>query len=197
MGDANPQYPGDRILCEGKFLRYVVACMRNCPYPDHCREFWAYFRAQGVQPREWLRLHGLPEDLMKRIVFDCDRCGKKDIGTPFSLFRTSGEAEGTRLSPEEFRPSFEALGPQGCSQAFLEALLAALKDQCGYEHYCEACFRKVGSLATALVNRPAPKAPARTSRQPAVVEALAASRTRRDPPAPAEDPRPAGRKRSV
>ncbi|MBP7125385.1 hypothetical protein KBD49_03355 [Myxococcota bacterium] len=132
---------------------------------------------------------------MKRIVFDCDRCGKKDIGAPFSLFRTSGEAEGSRMSPEEFQPVFEALGPQGCSQAFLESVLAALKDQCGYEHYCEGCFRKIGSLATALVNRPAPKAPARMSRQPAVVEALSASRTRKEPPPRTEEPRPAGRKR--
>jgi len=197
MGDDSTRYPTDRILCEGKFLRYVVACMRNCPYPDQCREFWAFFREQGVQPREWLRLHGLPEDLMKRIVFDCDRCGKKDIGVPFSLFRTSGEGEGNRLSPEEFQPSFEALGPLGCPQAFLEAVLAALKDQCGYEHFCEGCFRKVGSLAAALVNRPAPKAPARTSRQPAVAEVLAVPRARKEVAPRTEQARPAGRKRST
>lgn len=196
MDEGPRPLPGDKILCEGKFQRYVVACMRNCPYgSDKCREFWGFFRTRGQTPQQYLRLHGIEEDLMKRIVFDCDRCGKRDIGEPFTLFRTSGEQEGERIPSEEFAPLFAKAGPQACSQGFLEVILAALKAEHAYEHYCDACFRKVATLATAIVNKPVAKVPAAAAKASPVARALASDRpvpvVKAPPPPPPPPPPPA------
>lgn len=177
MGEGPPGLPADKILCEGKFQRYVVACMRNCPQPGHCREFWAFFRERGESPQQYLRQHGIEEDYMKRIVFDCDRCGKRDIGEPWTLWHQSGESEGQRLPPETIAAAFGKVGPLGCSQAFVEIILDALKTEHAWEHYCDACFRKVATLAGTIVGKPIVKAkPASASAASPVAKALAPAR---------------------
>ena len=196
MDEGPRSIPGDKILCEGRFQRYVVACMRNCPYGnDKCREFWAFFRSRGVSPQQYLRQHGIEEDLMKRIVFDCDRCGKRDIGEPYTLFRTSGEQEGERIPSEEFAPVFAKAGPQACSMGFVETILDALKAEHAFEHYCDACFKKIAGLASQIVGKPLPKVPATASKQSTVARALTTDRPAPvvkapPPPEPTPAPRP-------
>ena len=178
MGEGPQGLPADKILCEGKFQRYVVACMRNCPQPEHCREFWAFFRERGETPQQYLRKNGIEEDYMKRTVFDCDRCGKRDIGEPWTLWYHSGEAEGQHLPVETVAATFAKAGPVGGNQAFVEVILEALKTEHSYEHYCDACFKKVVSLAGAIVGKPVAKAskPAVASAVSPVAKALASSR---------------------
>jgi hypothetical protein len=178
MSEGAPGRPADKILCEGKFQRYVLACMRNCPQPEHCREFWAFFRERGETPQQYLRRHGIEEDYMKRIVFDCDRCGKRDIGEPWTLWHHSGESEGQRLPSETVDATFAKAGPLGSSQQFVEVILEALKAEHSFEHYCDACFKKVVSLAGAIVGKPPAKVqkPAVASAVSPVARALAPAR---------------------
>lgn len=174
MDDGHDSYPSDKILCEGRFTRYVVACMRNCPYPNRCREFWAFFEERGITPVEYSNRNGIGESVMKRIVFDCDRCGKKDIGEPISAFHTGGEEEGQRLPAAEFVALVERFGPLHCSEDFLAGVLGLLKDELAWEHYCEPCFRKVVAGAGTIVGRTGRKAPATASAQTPLAQALAA-----------------------
>ncbi len=179
MGEDTPGRPADKILCEGKFQRYVVACMRNCPQPEHCREFWAFFRARGESPQQYLHRHGIEEDFMKRIVFDCDRCGKRDIGEPWTLWHHSGESEGQRLPPEKIAATLAKTEPLACSHGFVEVVLEALKTEHAFEHYCEACFKKVASLAGAITGKPLPKVapkPATASAASPVARVMGTSR---------------------
>lgn len=154
MDEAQQPLPADKIVCQGRYLRYVVACMQNCPSRNHCREFWAFFRERGISPAEYFNRDGIGEAIMKRIVFDCDRCGKKDIGEPWTIYRTSGPDEGKRIAPEEVRDVFARAGSLGCSDAFLGSILDLLHADQGWEHYCDPCFRKVASLAGAIVGKP-------------------------------------------
>ena len=178
MGEGPSGLPADKILCEGKFQRYIVACMRNCPQPEHCREFWAFFRERGETPQQYLRRCGIEEDYMKRTVFDCDRCGKRDIGDPWTLWHHSGEAEGDRLPAETVAATFAKAGPFGGGQAFVEVIFEALKAEHAYLHYCDACFKKVVSLAGAIVGKPIAKVhkPAAASAVSPVAKALASTR---------------------
>ena len=147
--------PSDRILCQGRFYRYLVACLHNCTQGFQCREFWQFFRDRNVTPMEWASRHGLGRDIMKRIVFDCDRCGKKEIGEPWSVFRTSGDCEGERIPPDETKALIAKAGPIGCSDAFVGGVLDLLHAEHGWDHFCEPCFRKVAGLAGAIVGKPA------------------------------------------
>jgi hypothetical protein len=178
--------PVDKILCQGRYQRYVVACMHNCPETHHCREFWAFFRERGITPVQFTNRNGIGEKVMKRIVFDCDRCGKKDIGEPWSVYRTSEPDEGRRLTAEEFHQVAAAAGPLGCPESFLASILDLLHTEHDWEHYCEPCFKKVASLAGAIVGRPvAAKPVAASSAMTAVGKALAA-----EPRPPARAPAP-------
>lgn len=146
-----PPVPTEKILCGGKFYRLVVACCRNCTEPQFCREFWDFFQKNGTNPQEYLRKFGIKEDVMKRIVFDCDRCGKKDIGEPVSVFFTDGEHDGERMTHEEFAASIERLGKLPVSKEYLGDVLALLHTHEGWEHYCTPCFRKVAQAAVGML----------------------------------------------
>lgn len=143
--------PTDRILCGGKFFRLVAACCRNCTEPQFCREFWDFFQKNGTTPQEYLRKFGIEEDGMKRIVFDCDRCGKKDIGEPVTIFHTEGEHDGERMTTEEFTAAIERLGKIPCSKDYLGDILDVLHTHESWEHYCTACFRKVVQSALGML----------------------------------------------
>lgn len=167
MDDGARPRPTDKILCDGRFVRYVVACMHNCPHGGRCPEFWEFFRSRGIRPVDYYNENGIGEAVMKRVVFDCDRCGKKDIGEPWSGLRTAGEGEGTPLPPDEFREVARRAGPLSCGEPFLAGVLDLLRRDHGWEHYCEPCFRKVAALSGAIVGKPAAK--------PAAESAAAAS----------------------
>jgi hypothetical protein len=149
--------PTDKILCEGRYVRYVVACMHNCPRRGHCPQFWEFFRAKGIRPVDYSNENGIGEAVMKRVVFDCDRCGKRDIGEPWSALHTSGEAENTPLSAEEFRDLARRAGPLSCGEPFLASVLELLRRDYDWQHFCEPCFKKVAALAGAIVGKPAAK----------------------------------------
>lgn len=201
MDGGHDSYPNDKILCEGRFTRYVVACMRNCPNRQHCREFWAFFEERGITPVEYSNRNGIGESVMKRIVFDCDRCGKKDIGEPLSAYHTAGEAEGQPLQAADFAALAGRYGPLHCSEQFLGGVLHLLKDELAWEHYCEPCFRKVVAGAGTIVGRTSKATPATVSAQTPLAQALAARRApqipilriEEDDPEPAEKPSPRGR----
>jgi hypothetical protein len=176
MEGAPESYPSDKILCQGRFVRYVVACMKNCPEPGHCPEFWEFFRVRGITPVQYSNRNGIGEDVMKRIVFDCDRCGKRDIGEPFSPFRTSGDGEGSPLEAPEFREVFDKVGPLGCSEVFLQGVLGLLHQEHDWEHYCEPCFRKVAQASGAIVGRTPARAPAAQSAMSPLAQALSGSK---------------------
>lgn len=154
--DGGPtQIPGDRILCEGKFYRLVAACFQNCPLDNYCPVFWDFFKRRGITPVQYLRQHGLGEDAMKRIVFDCDRCGKKDIGQPFSVYYTDGEREGERISDEEFQAQMGRIKSIACSTEFLGSVLDLMHREEGWEHYCDSCMAKIATLSGALLGKTA------------------------------------------
>ena len=80
---------------------------------------------------------------MKRIVFDCDRCGKKDIGEPVTIFHTDGADEGQKMTADEFGAIMERTGKLPCTKDLLGDVLEMLHRHEGWEHYCSSCFRKV------------------------------------------------------
>lgn len=150
--DGEPvKIPTDKILCGGKFYRLVAACCRNCTEPQFCREFWAFFDKNGITPQEYLRKFGIEEDGMKRIVFDCDRCGKKDIGEPVTIYYTDGDNEGEMMPTAEFAEAIENLGKIPLSREFLADVLVLLNSHEKWQHFCTPCFRKVVASATAML----------------------------------------------
>lgn len=150
--DGEPvKIPMDKILCGGKFFRLVAACCRNCTEPQFCREFWDFFQKNGITPQEYLRKFGIEEDGMKRIVFDCDRCGKKDIGEPVTVYYTEGANEGERMPTAEFAAAIEKLGKIPVSKEFLGDVLVLLNTHENWEHYCSSCFRKVAQSAIGML----------------------------------------------
>jgi len=145
--------PLDKILCEGKFYRYVVACMHNCPNPHFCREFWHFFDAVGKTPAEYYNEDGIGERAMRRVVFDCDRCGKRDIEEMFGLYNTGGEADEFRITPEERVRNVEKLGYSTPDvPAVSYAILAELEKVRGWQHYCGKCFQAVVDSAGKILN---------------------------------------------
>ena len=48
------EVPSDKILCQGRFRRKVVACMHHCPVGEqYCTAFWRFFRERGQTPVEY------------------------------------------------------------------------------------------------------------------------------------------------
>jgi len=145
--------PLDKILCERKFYRYVVACMHNCHNPHHCREFWKFFRAIGKTPAEYYNEGGIGDSVMRRVVFDCDRCGKRDIGEVFGPYTTSGEGEEYRLSDTE---KSEALLRTGYANADVLRLSYLMLDELegtrSWQHYCRKCFQVITDGVARMLN---------------------------------------------
>ena len=138
-----PAHPLDKIRCRNGHRRYVVACMHNCPRPRYCREFWQFFETQGIAPTDYYNEDGIGELAMRRIVFDCDRCGKKDLEEVFSMYSAEGEGPDAALSEEQRRTMVEScgfawdgLGP------FVFHTLERLERDLGWVHYCRRCFQQ-------------------------------------------------------
>lgn len=147
--------PLDKILCGGKFYRYVVACMHNCPYPHHCKEFWAFFAAKGLTPAEYYNEGGIGEKVMRRVVFDCDRCGKKDIGEMFGLYTDAGEQPENRLTETrraEMLSQF-GYGSQDVNR-LCTSVLETLEASKSWQHYCSKCFQRVVDGVATILGEP-------------------------------------------
>lgn len=147
--------PYDKILCGGRFYRYVVACMHNCPNPHYCREFWSFFESKGITPAQYYNEGGIGEKVMRRVVFDCDRCGKKDIGEAFGLYTEAGELPEHRV-PEARRADmlaqFGYASPEVVRLTF--AVLEDLESVKKWQHYCGKCFQRVTDGVAAILNEP-------------------------------------------
>lgn len=150
-------FPADKIVCKGRYLRYVVACMHNCTERHHCPDFWDFFKARGITPAQYLNKDGIGESVMKRIVFDCDRCGKKDVGEPYSIFHVAGPDEGKRLELTAFHEVVLKAGGAACPERFLYGVLVLAYEDRGWEHLCLSCFKKVSGLAAAILGNVAKK----------------------------------------
>ncbi len=152
--------PLDKILCGGKFYRYVVACMHNCPNPHHCKEFWSFFGAKGLTPAEYYNEGGIGEKVMRRVVFDCDRCGKKDVDAMFGLYTEAGELPEHRL-PEAKRGEMIlqfGFGSQDVNR-LCGSVLESLESAKGWQHYCSKCFQKVVDGVATILGEPRKAAP--------------------------------------
>lgn len=147
--------PLDKIVCERKFYRYVVACMHNCPHPHFCYEFWEFFRSRGITPVEYYNQDGIGEKVMRRVVFDCDRCGKRDIQEVFGIYDLKGEASENRLDESE---RIEAALTAGIADADVTRLTYMLLEQIegikGWQHYCRRCFQSIAEHVAKVLKPP-------------------------------------------
>jgi len=136
-----PAHPLDKIRCRNGHSRYVVACMHNCPVERYCPEFWSFFGRRGVPPNEFYNAGGIGDEAMRRIVIDCDRCGRKDIPEVCSLYRLEGEGPEFRRPEEEHRAMVEACGYawEDVGALVLHTLEQLERDR-GWIHLCDRCF---------------------------------------------------------
>lgn len=153
-----PDHPLDKIRCRNGHYRYVVACMRNCPQERYCPEFWDFFKSRGVLPSNFYNVDGMGDEAMRRIVIDCDRCGKKDVDDVYSLYRPEGEGGEFRLSEEAHRAMVESCGYAWEDVGpFVFHTLARLEEERGWVHYCRRCFLQTAEwLAKICQAKPVP-----------------------------------------
>ncbi len=140
---STPDHPLDKIRCPNGHYRYVVACMRNCLRPRYCQEFWDFFAARGEPPASFYNEEGVGELAMRRIVFDCDRCGRHDIGDVYSRYTKEGEGE-EFLNDEAARREFiEECGFawEDVGQFVFDNLLLLERER-GWVHLCRKCFKQ-------------------------------------------------------
>lgn len=162
--------PTDKIVCQRKYYRYVVACMHNCPFPNYCEEFWGFFENRKILPKDYYNIDGIGEKVMKRIVYDCDRCGKKDIGEVYSHLSHEGETENKPLPDAQFIDRMKEFKESGLiDHEFFRSLLSLMRDAKGWQHFCGVCFKKMLALTAIILNirSKAVKAPAAKPAPPA------------------------------
>lgn len=152
--------PRHKILCKRKYYRYVVACMHNCVEPHFCREFWTFFKAIGRTPAEYYNEGGIGDAIMRRVVFDCDRCGKRDLADIYGLYDRNGEEEENLLGDEA---RLELINRVGYKDPLVETLtfatLRSLEDGLGWVHYCRRCFMTVSDNLAKVANLKKPVKP--------------------------------------
>lgn len=158
--------PRDKILCGKKIYRYVIACMHNCPEPHYCPEFWRFFQAKGITPVEFYNEGGIGEEAMRRIVFDCDRCGKKDIPDMFGMYSRGGETEEDLIDEIQQAEMVKGVGHGHEHVSHITfSILGDLEQLRQWQHYCRVCFKKVADSAKSILNPP--RKPGRKKAKPA------------------------------
>jgi len=170
--EPEPLVPQDKVLCLGRFRRKVVACMDHCPFFDnYCTPFWDFFRHRGVTPAEYYNAGGIGEKVMRRIVYDCDRCGRRAVQPVYALDITGDEGTGP-LGEEARRDAVLSRGYSAAAvteAAYL--ILGIVQREKGWEHFCGVCFRHVcDGVAKALGERRPKKAKPQVAPEP-VIEA--------------------------
>lgn len=164
--------PLDKILCGGKFYRYVVACMHNCPRPHYCNELWQFFEAIGKTPPEYYNEDGIGERVMRRIVFDCDRCGKRDLLEVYGLYNLDGEDEVCRLDEVQRADMLLQAGHTGEHVTRISFIvLDELETAQEWQHYCRACFKDVADGVARMLKPPANRVRKRKKLTPARIAA--------------------------
>lgn len=118
--------------------------MFNCKEEHFCDEFWGFFRSINKSPAEYYNVEGIGEATMRRVVFDCDRCGKKDIGGMAGLFDQKGESAENLLPEELFQRQVEKVGYRDALLVEMTAsLLHRLSEVRSWNHYCDRCFGRI------------------------------------------------------
>lgn len=144
MGLKGKDYPKDYITCLGKFPRLVVACMHHCPANEYCQLFYQFFRDRRISPVEYYNEDGLGVEVMRRVVFDCDRCNKKDVSPIYSLYSPDGVGEDYSLPQELLKSMFDEFGypydPVGEAVVFMMKLMDS---SLSWAHLCKPCFNRM------------------------------------------------------
>lgn len=181
-----PTHPVDKIRCRGRVFRYVVACMHNCEEPRFCPEFWAFFERRGIDPPDYYNEDGIGDRAMRRIVIDCDRCGRKDLDRVYALYRPEGEGEEYELSEEDREAlvdeagfAWDDIGP------LLFHVMGELETGRSWVHYCKRCF---GQMAEAVGKICQVKPAGKSAKKPAAKKPVAKKPAAE---APAEEAAPA------
>ncbi|MBM4373111.1 MAG: hypothetical protein FJ098_15760 [Deltaproteobacteria bacterium] len=178
--------PKHKILCQRKYYRYVVACMHNCQEPHFCREFWTFFKAKGLTPREYHNDGGIGEAVMRRVVFDCDRCGKKDLDEVFGLYDRGGEGPEHLLGEEARMEQVAEVGYRDPLVVTLsQGVFSGLAEGRGWLHYCRRCFAATAEGLAKIANvKPVARTQPRTKNAAATPGPAARPATPAAPPAP-------------
>ena len=141
---SDKDYPRDFILCNNRFPRLVVACMHHCPFNEFCELFYTFFRDREISPIDYYNKDGLGEKVMRRIVFDCDRCKKKDVTPVFSLYSREGVGEEFLLSQEELEENFKETGyPYAPIGEAVHHIMELMGTNQSWAHLCDKCYRRL------------------------------------------------------
>ncbi|RME56408.1 MAG: hypothetical protein D6795_01490 [Deltaproteobacteria bacterium] len=131
-------------MCHDRFERAVVACMHHCPYPNYCANFYDFWKKRRLLPVAYFNEQGIGESVMRRIVIDCDRCGKKDVSPFYSRFTEEGEGAEYLRDAGARKEMIERLGyPFAGIGEVVFTLLERLETDRKWFHYCEKCFSKI------------------------------------------------------
>ena len=137
-------YPTDYIICMDRFPRLVVACMNHCPYDKYCFQFYKFFRKREISPVDYYNEDGLGAKVMRRVVFDCDRCEKKDIAKFYSRYTVEGVSEEYLRPREEMDSISEIFGyPHDPIGRAVEQIQMIMEESQSWVHMCEKCYQKL------------------------------------------------------
>ncbi len=146
--------PRDYIMCRGRYMKMVVACMHNCREPNFCASFWNFFSQKDISPKIYYNYEEIGDKVMRRIVIDCDRCGKREIDTVYSLYNKEGEGEEFLLPEEERLQMVEDVGYGAHKEGFnpvVDAIFKYAEQEKKWVHYCQKCFQAINdSIGKAL-----------------------------------------------
>ena len=174
--------------------------MHHCPQPgEYCGSFWRFFEERDTTPVEYFNLGGIGEDVMRRIVYDCDRCGKREIGPVFSLLEEPFEigSEGEPLDEDGRADLVRSRGYE--APAVIEAafvIMEIARREKGWDHLCGGCFRRVCDGVASALGEQRPRKPKAAPKQTeeAEPEAEPEAEAAAEPKAPAKKRKPARRK---
>lgn len=143
----NHDQPLDWIYCPDGRMKAVVACMVHCD--KKCEDFWRFFRNINKTPAEYYNKNNIGELCMRRVVFDCDRCGKKDVEKVFSRYDEDTYPENKLLDEKTRAELFEESDYlyDDVGESFFQIMQIMEKEK-DWRHFCDKCFIKVlGSWA--------------------------------------------------
>lgn len=104
---------------------------------------------------------------MRRVVFDCDRCGKRDLPEVFGLYSLEGEAPEYRLSQEQEADLTQRVGYVSEELTRLTfVVLEEVEKTRHWEHLCKTCFRKITDNVAGILGDVKPKAAPKKPKPP-------------------------------
>lgn len=145
--------PQDYIMCLNRHPRLVAACMKNCWLPHYCDKFHRFFEERGLTPIQYYNRDGIGAQAMRRIVFDCDRCGRKDIDPVFSRYSREGQADENLLSVEDRTALIDQVGYryEDLGETVF-SLLGNIEQAKGWFHFCDKCFGNIADSLAKIMN---------------------------------------------